>query len=145
MRLPLADIIDHPWWKAHKVPDSVYKAFGRSNLGRVRWFLFRCGKARWMRRRRAIIRLGFGHPGPLRLCLAGRLWCVEQRKGRGSFGARTYGFTNRRTHVPDSRRMHPGPVSFPSPESRVPFPSPFPFQLYLSACPTLILSKCLYQ
>jgi len=39
-----------------------------------------------------IVRLGLGHAGSLRLCLlAGRRWCAEKRKGRGSFMAEVVG------------------------------------------------------
>ena len=80
MRLPLADVIDHPWWKAYKVPDSVYKTFRGGDLGSICRFLFRrgSGKARRMRRRSVTVGLGLRHAGPLGLCLAGRRWCEER-------------------------------------------------------------------
>jgi hypothetical protein len=90
LRLPLADIIDHPWWRAHEAPDSAYKAFGGGDIGSVRRLLFGCGsgKARRMRRRGVTVRLGLGHPGLLRqcglVCLASSVVCRDKGKGRGS-------------------------------------------------------------
>ena len=108
------DISDHPWWRAHKVPDSLYKTFGGGDLGisRFRRLLFWCGSGnpRRMRRRSVTVRLGLGHPGPLRLCLAGRGWCAGKRRGRRSLtficGRGSCVFTNRSYSIPHSHDLY---------------------------------------
>lgn len=84
MRLALADVIDHPWRRAHKVSKSVYKAFGGRSLGigSIRRLLFRRGGGRRMRQRSLTVSLGLGHRPPQAMSSGSSVVCREKKGWR---------------------------------------------------------------